>query len=119
MYKKKGKCNEPFLREEALIERINEAIKRVSMDDKLKAFLFKRIDEESINTATSSPTSSLNNQINEIDRKLNILLDAYLNQVISKEEYKRKKLSLLNEKLEIKEKLTYLESRGKVWLEIL
>ncbi len=115
--KKKGKCDEPFLREEVLVEQINEATKRVSIDDKLKAFLFKRIDEESINTITP-PTSSLNNRINEIDRKLNILLDAYLNQVISEEEYKKKKSSLLNEKLEIKEKLNYLESKGKIWLEL-
>ena len=116
--KKKGKCDEPFLREEVLVEQINEAIKKVSIENDLKNFLLKMIDEESTNSTTSFSISFLNNRIGEIDKKLNILLDAYLNQVISEEEYKKKESSLLNEKLEIKEKLTYLESRGKVWLEL-
>jgi len=55
----------------------------------------------------------LNNKVAEIDRKLNMLLDSYINQVISEEEYKKKKSILLNEKLELKEKLTSDEGKGK------
>jgi len=47
-----------------------------------------------------------------------MLLDSYINQVISEEEYKKKKSILLNEKLELKENLTRDEGKGKVWLEL-
>jgi hypothetical protein len=69
-------------------------------------------------SATPSPALAINNRISEIERKLNTLLDGYINQIIDEEEYKHKKSTLLNEKLELKEKLKNLDGKGKVWLEL-
>ena len=117
--KKHGECHEPFLREEALVEQVNDAIEKVAIDEELQEFLFSRIDEESSAApSTPSPALAINNRISEIERKLNILLDGYVNQIIDEEEYKNKKSALLNEKLELKERLTKVDGKGKVWLEL-
>ncbi|RKY31724.1 MAG: hypothetical protein DRP74_04320 [Candidatus Omnitrophota bacterium] len=117
--KKRGVCHQPFLREEALVAQVNSAIAKVGIGDALQKYLFSKIDEESLaNSSTPSPALAINNRISEIDRKLDILLDAYINQIIDEEEYKRKKSALLNEKLELKEKLKNLDGKGKVWLEL-
>ena len=117
--KKHGECHQPFLREEALVKLINEAIDNIAISGELKSFLLSKVDEEaSANSSPCAQTLAINERITEIDRKLNMLLDSYLNQVISEEEYKRKKSSLLNERLEVKEKLTSYDGKGKVWLEL-
>ena len=117
--RKRGGCRQPFLREDALVSQISEAIEKVAISGDLKKFLFDKIDSEaSVGLPPSASTLALNNRISEIDRKLNMLLDSYINQVISEEEYKKKKSILLNEKLELKEKLTSDEGKGKVWLEL-
>ncbi|HDZ76587.1 MAG TPA: hypothetical protein ENH41_00690 [Candidatus Omnitrophica bacterium] len=78
-----------------------------------------KIDEESrVDFARSSPTIAINNRIGEIDKKLDILLDGYISEVVGETEYKRKKSSLLNERLRLKEKLSDLDSKGKGWLEL-
>ena len=117
--KKHGECREPFMREEALVNQIDNAIDKVSIRDDLKKFLFSKIDEErSTSSSASSPSLSINSRINDIDKKLEFLLDGYINQVVSEEEYKDKKSSLLNKKLELKESLMKIEGKGNVWLEL-
>jgi len=117
--RKRGECRQPFLREDALVNQISEAIEKVGISGDLKNFLFSKIDTEvSAGLPPHASTLALNNNIAEIDRKLNMLLDSYIRQVISEEEYKKKKSILLNEKLELKEKLASDEGKGKVWLEL-
>lgn len=117
--KKRGECKEPFLWEEALVKQIDGAIDKVGINNRLKKFLLGKIDEESrVDFARSSPTIAINNRIGEIDKKLDILLDGYISEVVGETEYKRKKSSLLNERLRLKEKLSDLDSKGKGWLEL-
>jgi len=117
--KKRGKCNQPFLRENALVEQINKAIKQVVISKELQKFLLSKISKESSADQTTPPlTLAINKRTAGINTKLETLLDGYINQVISEEDYKRKKSSLLNKRLELKEKLAKVDGKGKVWLEL-
>ena len=60
---------------------------------------------------------NLKSQIKKLEDKLDKLLDAHLEDVISKDEYTAKKQKILNQKIEISEKLKSFEQNGNHWLE--
>jgi len=82
-------------------------------------YLFGTIDRE---FAKASPLASsslaVNNRVSEIDKKLGVLLDGFVNQIIGEEEYKLKKTSLLSERMTLKEKQAKIDGKGKIWLEL-
>lgn len=61
---------------------------------------------------------NLKSQIAELDEKLDKLLDNQLDGRISTEEYAAKKQKILNQKIEISEKLKDFERKGNRWLEL-
>lgn len=54
----------------------------------------------------------------ELETKLNRLLDAYLDQVIEPNVYKQKKNELFEEKLKLQEKIAQVEKKGIFWIEL-
>ena len=59
----------------------------------------------------------LKEEIINLDKKLNILLDSFLDQVIDSEIYKQKKNQIFDQKLQIQEKITEIQTTGSSWLE--
>ncbi|MFH0892930.1 MAG: recombinase family protein, partial [Bacteroidota bacterium] len=118
--KKKGPCPEKhFLREEILIEQIKNYLQKVSLSsqdtDKVLAELGK--DELKAKEQTKIIVQNLKNELLEIESKLEKLLDVYLNEVISTEEYTARKQKILTQKLELQEKIKDFEQKGLSWLE--
>ncbi len=75
-------------------------------------------DEQQEQQAASSPfAQNLREQIDECEKKLEVLLDERLNQTITTEEYTAKKQKILNQKIENEQKLTNFERKGYRWLE--
>ena len=56
-------------------------------------------------------------QLSQVELKLQKLLDIYLADALSTEEYAAKKKSLLSEKVSLSEKITDFEKKGLSWLE--
>ncbi len=52
-----------------------------------------------------------------LDKKMNFLLDSFLDQIIDQEIYKTKKNELFEEKLKITEEITKIQTTGSSWLE--
>jgi hypothetical protein len=117
--KKFGKCSQKFLREEALLEQINNAILKVFIDNDIKnkviCELEKLAQEES--KASSSLSRQLQDKLKSFDDKLEILIDLYIGKEITSEEYQRKKAKLLNEKKDLQDKAGEIEKAGGGWLE--
>ena len=65
-----------------------------------------------------APEQHLDEKIKEMDKKLNLLLDAFLNQVVSEDEYKVKKAALLNNQIKLKESVVRRARYGERWLEL-
>jgi len=117
--KKKVPCSQKYVREENLAEQISDIIQKVSLSDKWKGKMIEILEKEQMETdrAGSSFSQKLKSQIKELEKKLEKLLDAHLNGDVSREEYLEKKQKLLNQKIEISEKLKAFEKKGGNWLE--
>ena len=118
--KKKGPCPEKhFLREEALIEQIRNYLQKVSLSsqDTEKVLAELKKDELKAKEQTKNLVQNLKRGSTEIEARLEKLLDVYLNEVISAEEYTSRKQKILTQKLELQERIRDFEQKGLSWLE--
>ena len=118
--KKKQSCNEKYLREENLIEQMKSFIQKVSLPDKWAENMLAELDKEKEQAKRDGGNfvQNLQNQKAEVEQKIEKLLDLYIaGGALTLEEYQAKKQKLLNEKLEIEQKLRDFEQMGNNWLE--
>ena len=118
--KKKGLCQEKhYLREEALTEQIKGFLQKVSLSsqDTEKVLVALDSEQEQARQQAQTKVENLKNQLSQAETKLSKLLDVFLNDALSTEEYAAKKQSLLSEKVSLSEKITDFEQNGLSWLE--
>ena len=101
--RKRGECHEPYTREEHFAAQINAAIAKVALPDpayqKMLAAWAKERAETTI-PLVQIKTDRLK-EISQIQEKLDRLLDAHLEEVVTQTEYQTKKEALLNEKIHL------------------
>ena len=117
--KKRGKCSQPYIREELLVKQVSNLIQKVSLPLSWADKMINELDKEKEQEAKDGIifAQNLKSQIKELENKLDILLDTHLEETITKEEYTAKKQKILNQKIEISEKLKDFEQKGDYWLE--
>ena len=118
--KKKQKCDEKYLREEALLEQMKSFIQKVSLPDDWAENMLAELDKEKEQAKKDGENfvQNLKNHKAEIEQKIEKLLDLYIaGGALTLEEYQAKKQKLLNEKLDIEQKLRDFEQMGNNWLE--
>ena len=117
--KKKQKCNEKYMREESLVGQIKHYLQKVSLSSQdTEKVLFELTKEETEAKAQAKiSVQNLKVKLEEITKQLEKLLDVYLNEVITTEEYTLRKQKLINEKLELNEKINDFGQKGLSWLE--
>ncbi len=118
--KKKGPCQEKhYLREEALTEQIKSFLQKVSLSSQDMEKVLAALDSEQDKARDDARTevSVLKEQLAQVEAKLKKLLDIYLDDALSTEEYATKKQSLLSQKVSLSEKITDFETKGLSWLE--
>ncbi len=118
--KKKGLCQEErYLREEALTEQIKNYLQKVSLSsqDTEKVLAALDSEQEQVRLQAKSKVEILKEQLARVEIKLQKLLDIYLADALSTDEYAAKKQSLLSQKVALNEKITDFEAKGLSWLE--
>ncbi|KKQ53647.1 MAG: Recombinase [Parcubacteria group bacterium GW2011_GWA2_38_13] len=118
--KKKGPCQEKhYLREEQLTEQIKTHLQKVSLSSQdTEEILSELIQEEATaKEQTSISVQNLKDEQVKIEKQLEKILDVYLDEAISKEEYTSRKQKILTQKLELQEKIRDFEQKGLSWLE--
>jgi DNA invertase Pin-like site-specific DNA recombinase len=117
--KKKEECDTKFIREEYLVEQLNKKLKKVLIDDELQAYLENKLVEEkdNINDSGKEAKKILDKSLNDIDLKINRLMDLYLEGQISKRDHANRKEKMLGEKYKIQQDLNQLENGRLFWLE--
>ena len=118
--KKKGPCQEKhYLREEVLTEQIKSFLQKVSLSsqDTKKVLAELQKDEERAKVEAKTTVQNLKMELTGIETKLEKLLDAYLSEVISADDYKIRKENLVTKKVELGEKMRDFEQKGLSWLE--
>ena len=118
--KKKGPCREKhFLREEELFAQIKSFLQKVSLSsqdtERILAELDK--DEQQAKEQAKTTVQNLKAELSEIEKKLEKLLDIYLEETITAEEYASRKEKLVKKKVGLQEQIQDFEQNGLSWLE--
>ena len=74
-------------------------------------------DEQKAREDSKVLVESLKNDLADIETRLDKLLSAYLDEVITSEEYNAQKQKMLDQRVELKEKIHEIEDKGVSWLE--
>ena len=117
--KRIAKCSQKYTREELLATQIKSILQKVSLCDDWTTKILKELDKERQSDVQSSrpQQQNLEERIIDIDRRINRLIDVYLEGSLSLEEYQRKKEALINEKKDLQEKLKDFAAGGDNWFE--
>ncbi|PIU98759.1 hypothetical protein COS60_01375, partial [Candidatus Wolfebacteria bacterium CG03_land_8_20_14_0_80_39_317] len=113
--KKKGICQEKhYLREELLSEQIKTYLQKVSLSsqDTEKVLAALDSEREQAKQQARSKIEELKERLKQVEIKLAKLLDVFLNDALSTEEYADKKQELLSRKIEFQEKINDFEQKG-------
>ena len=117
--KKKGPCPEKYLREEMLLVQVKNYLQKVSLSSQNTKKVLVELGKDELREKEQAKTTvqNLKEEILRIEKELERLLDVYLKEVISTEEYTGRKQKLLTQKVELQEKIRDFEQKGLSWLE--
>lgn len=117
--KKKGKCKQGYLLEDALALQIKEQLQAVSLPEAWTEYMLKKVDvfEHNEIHTSGSRLGQMKEDLKTIEAKLDALVDLYLNQDIEREIYLTKKDALMRQKLSLQAKSSSAKSERKNWVE--
>src|SRR3989344_2015258 len=116
--KKKTDCSQNYLREELVEQQLRAIVEKVSLPASWAKLWLEKLDKEEIEEKTNGETviSRLSSEIQEIDQKLDRLLEGYLDQIIDPQIYQQKKKELVELKIKLKDKIASISKNGSEWL---
>jgi hypothetical protein len=117
--KKKGKCTQGYLQEDALALQIKEQLQTVSLPEAWANYMLKRVEEfehEEIH-ASGNRLGQMKEDLKTLEAKLDALIDLYLNKDIEREIYLVKKDSLMRQKISLQAKSSSARAERKNWVE--
>jgi site-specific DNA recombinase len=117
--KKKTACSQKYVREELLTEQVKNFLQKVSLSSQDTEKVLHELDndEQKAKSSNQSVLRNFKNEAIDISIKLDKLLSAYLDEIVSAEEYASQKQKLLARKVECKEEISEIESGSVSWLE--
>ena len=112
-------CSQKYIREEALLKQIKGIFQKVSLCDDWASKILRELEKDRLRDVQSSRPhqQNLERDMNSMDIKINRLVDIYLEGAITKDEYTKKKESLLNKKKDLQENLRDFADVGDNWFE--
>ncbi len=112
-------CTQKYIREEELVKQVGLFLKKVSLCDDWTAKILRELEKGKNEAVQSSRPvrQKIERNIASIDDKVNKLIDLYLENNISVEEYRKKKEELLNKKRALQESLSSSGGQDNNWFE--
>ena len=113
------KCLQPHIREEDLDNKLITLLKKYALRNDWAIKMNKKLDleEKDIAQSSFSVISLKRKEIDNLNSKLQLLLDSYLDQITDKEMYKEKKLELIGERKTFEEQIINLQNHKGSWIE--
>ena len=114
------RCSQPYnTTEESIHSQLTTLLKKYALRrDWANQMLLKLKKEESdISQSSLSLISSKRREIDNLNTKLKILLDTYLDQEVDKEIYRQKKYELVSKRKTIEEQIINLQNKKGSWIE--
>ena len=99
-------------------QQLRTMIGKVSLPASWAKLWLERLNREETEEKQNSEniTSKLSSEVQEIDQKLDRLLEGYLDQMVEHQTYQEKKNKLVETKMKIKEKMVSISKNGSEWL---
>jgi len=112
--KRKGPCDQPYVREEEIGKQIRSLLKGVSLPPAAAAQALQNIEKEQLSAAQAGEEAAQNlrDKIDILNSELGQLLDMTLGGKLTQEEYAQSKAQRINEKKEIEMKLAAFARQG-------
>ena len=116
--KKRGNCNQNYLREELLEQQLRTMIGKVSLPTLWAKLWLQRLDKEEAEEKQNNETiiSKISSEVQKTDQKLDRLLEGYLDQIVEPQDYQKEKNKLVETKIKQKEKMNGISKNGSEWL---
>jgi len=117
--KKKGFCEEKYIREETLVGELQRYITSYALPDDWADNMLRQFEADKVENEkkTADVLASLTTDAKAIDAKLDRLLDAHLEGILARTEYVTKKDRLLSDKLTLDQRIAEIDRVGSDWLE--
>ena len=112
-------CKQKYVREEELAAQIKSVIQKVSLcDDWTKKILEQLEKDKNSGVQSSLPQQqNLEVKIKEIDARISKLIDVYIAESLTLEEYQAKKEAFINEKRKLRDDLQNFAAGANNWFE--
>jgi site-specific DNA recombinase len=112
--KRKNPCDQRYVREDIITSQIKEEIKKVSLPLDWSKWMIEenRKDQSSETQSSEIFSQKTKDEISLLDSKVEKLMNLYLENVLSLEEYRDSKNKLVNQKQLLKEKLSAFEKKS-------
>ena len=118
--KKREKCEQKkYMREETMLEKVKEIVEQVSLPDDWCDKMLDYLNKEEGKAATNSKTfvQKFKDEQSQIDTKIDDLLDLRLEGAINSQEYITKKNKLVNQRLDLEQKIKNAGKNRSDWVE--
>ena len=117
--KKKGVCSQKYLPEKELEKQLRDIINSVSLSEiwANKLLEMAEKDGETEKEFAVGELQKLSVSLSDLEKKLDKLLESYLEEIVDTESYQKKKDELLQQKQLLKEKTAQIKTKGSSWLE--
>ena len=117
--KKKGNCEQKYLREDAVVLQLKERLEQIALPDEWTDYMLSKVDEwdKSEKTSSGSLLGRIKDNERETEQKLDELVSLYLDGDIPKENYLIKKNKLLKQKVSLAQKMDSARAEKKNWVE--
>src|SRR3989344_7026719 len=108
-----------YVREELLTEQISSFLQKVSVPSQDTEKVLHELDKDEQKARDDSKVfvENFKSELADIETRLDKLLSAYLDEVITSGEYAAQKQKMLDQRVELKEKIHEIEDKGVSWLE--
>ena len=112
------KCSEMSLRSEEVDKQLSSLIKKVSLPKDWAEELLKMAEKDFKNSAQSNfaGVKEKQDKISSLSKKLERLLNGYLDQVIDEQDYRLQKGKLLSDKKSLEEEISTFSHKQNNWL---
>ncbi len=117
--KSAARCSQPYVREEQLTADFSNIISPYVLPPEWAEDFKHRMqtDERDGNRVTATAVNALREKAEDIERKLDRLMDLYIAQDIERDVYLAKRRALMSDKRTLEEQIGRLERDGNAWLE--
>ena len=118
--RKFGPCGEKYIQEKELVKQSCEKLKEIALQENWVKEMFGYLEKEGKKEfrAGEDFIQKINQELAEIQNKLDKLLEGYLDDLIDEEDYKRKKEELIQQKINLKSEKELAEKKKfQSWIE--